>query len=145
MSLQRNLLTENSIVFVHGLQGHPEKTFTAVSPISRPLSESTNPEKKSKNPFSRFKKNSGSNERSSLGSSSFSVFWPFDLLASEPHFAKARILTWGYNSQVTEMFSAVSHENISQQGHNFMVALQQIRKKDVSSLPIVNEGSWNFF
>jgi hypothetical protein len=121
------------------LQGHPEKTFTAASP--KAPSESMNPEKKFKNPFSRFRKPSTSNERSAHSSSSSGVFWPFDLLASEAHFARTRILTWGYNSQVTEMFSAVSHENISQQGHNFMVALQQIRKKDVGFEPI---APWNF-
>jgi hypothetical protein len=91
-------------------------------------------EKKSKNLFNRFRKQSGINQPSGSSTLPSTIFWPFDLLAAEPEFACARILTWGYNSKVTEMFNSISHENISQQGHNFMVALQQIRKKDVSLL-----------
>jgi hypothetical protein len=119
-----------SIVFVHGLQGYLEKTFTAVFSIPRPAS-GTSGAKKFKNPFNRFREPSGLDQRSGSGSSLSTTFWPFDLLAAEPDFAHARLLTWGYNSQVTEMFNAISHENISQRGHNFMVALRQVRKKDV--------------
>jgi hypothetical protein len=60
------------------------------------------------------------------------IFWPFDLLSEEDDMKSVRILTWGYNSKVTEIWKAVSHENISQLGQNLLVGLQQVRKKDVS-------------
>jgi len=49
--------------------------------------------------------------------------------------ARSRILTWGYNTQVVaEFFGTSDQQNITQHGHNLMVALQQERKRDVSIL-----------
>jgi hypothetical protein len=47
--------------------------------------------------------------------------------------SRSRILTWGYNTHVVaEFFGASDQQNITQHGHNLVVALQQEQKRDVS-------------
>ncbi len=77
-----------SIVFVHGLEGHLEKTFTAVFLIPRPTSGASGAKEKFEISFNRFREHSGLNQRSGSGSSLSTTFWPFDL-AAEPDFAHA--------------------------------------------------------
>ncbi|RYP92953.1 hypothetical protein DL770_000934 [Monosporascus sp. CRB-9-2] len=103
------------IVFVHGLQGHPERTWTYTG--SAP------------------KLGSGLKQRflRSVSTSSIegpsSVYWPYDLLAQSEEFTETRILTWGYDTKVVKDFFGTSdQQNISQHGNNLMVSLQQERK-----------------
>ncbi|KAF8854985.1 hypothetical protein BDZ45DRAFT_596319, partial [Acephala macrosclerotiorum] len=105
-----------SIVFVHGLQGHAEKTWTYQSPL-----------KTKKKGFWPWQK-----ERSKTEEQPSGVFWPFDLLAKRPELAQARILVWGYDSHVTKFFSANNQQNISRHGNDLMVALEQERNQDPS-------------
>jgi hypothetical protein len=107
-------LSITSIVFVHGLQGHPEKTWTYFSP----------PVEKKRWLFGK-RKDVKPQESQDM------VFWPFDLLSKHPGLASARILTWGYDSQVSKFFNANNQQNISRHGNNLMVALQQERKDNV--------------
>ncbi|KAH8595071.1 Alpha/Beta hydrolase protein [Bisporella sp. PMI_857] len=100
------------IVFVHGLQGHPEKTWTHQPPAAK----------------KRLFRSSSSNLSQPL---QHSVFWPYDLLSKHPDFSQARILTWGYDSKiVAEFFGTSDQQNISQHGNDLMVALQQERKRE---------------
>ncbi|EPE29406.1 P-loop containing nucleoside triphosphate hydrolase [Glarea lozoyensis ATCC 20868] len=102
------------IIFVHGLQGHPEQTWTYQPQLLK----------------KRFSLSSTS--RLTFGNQQ-NVFWPYDLLAHEDSFAKARILTWGYDSKViTEFFGTSNQHNISQHGNDLMIALQQERKHNPS-------------
>jgi hypothetical protein len=106
-------LTIDSIVFVHGLQGHPEKTWSH-GPAS----------------FKRRFFSSSTLELSSPAQNT--VFWPYDLLSQHPDFSQARIMTWGYDTKViSEFFGTSDRQNISQHGSDFMVALQQERKHNV--------------
>lgn len=108
------LLTHSSVVFIHGLQGHPEKTWTSANHTLRKRS---------------FRKSSTD---LSAVSSDKAIFWPYDFLSKEDSLAHARILTWGYDTHVvTDVFGAADEQNISQHGNNLMVALQQERKRDV--------------
>ncbi|ETS79891.1 hypothetical protein PFICI_07420 [Pestalotiopsis fici W106-1] len=102
-----------SIIFVHGLQGHPQRTWT--------FARKTDKTKK-RHLFSRRKE-----EPESAGGS---VYWPSDLLAQEPELAGARILTWGYDSHVTKFFDANNKQNISMHGNDLMVALEQQRRRN---------------
>jgi hypothetical protein len=104
----------DSIVFVHGLQGHPEKTWTFATPA---------PKKRS------FLKSSTGLNNMSMHKP---IFWPYELLSKEPALANARLITWGYNTHVVaDFFGTSDQQNISQHGNNLMVALQQERKRDV--------------
>ena len=103
----------SSIVFVHGLQGHPEKTWTYPPPSVR----------------RRFFRSSSA-ELSTRAQDT--VFWPYDLLSKHPDFAQARILTWGYDTKVvSEFFGTSNQQNIYQHGNDLMVGLQQERKNNV--------------
>jgi hypothetical protein len=100
-------------VFVHGLQGHPEQTWTYPPPSV-------------KRRFFR----SSSAELSTRAQET--VFWPYDLLSKHPDFAQARILTWGYDTKVvSEFFGTSNQQNIYQHGNDLMVGLQQERKNYV--------------
>ncbi|KAL5321552.1 hypothetical protein ACEPPN_009511 [Leptodophora sp. 'Broadleaf-Isolate-01'] len=117
------------IVFVHGLQGHPRKTWSC---------ETNNPTRVPKGPkepsggshhlkirklFSR--KHSGSsqeNRESQLGE----VFWPLDLLPDDC--PNARILTFGYDSKVTNFFAGpASQSNIIAHARDLLHQLKRVR------------------
>lgn len=113
-------MLSRSIVFIHGLRGHPEKTWTysdgayAVKPNRwRKLFRATPP---------------------SIMDDPHRVYWPYDLLAQNEDFSDTRILTWGYDTGVIrDFFGTSDQQNISQHGNNLLVGLQQERKTDVSS------------
>ncbi|KAI0147348.1 hypothetical protein GGR57DRAFT_260172 [Xylariaceae sp. FL1272] len=102
------------VVFVHGLQGHPERTWKVeksqkislrrrlFGPPSAPVDEDT-----------------------------AATYWPYDLLAQSDDFRDSRIMTWGYDTRVIrEFFGGSDQQNISQHGNNLLVNLQQERKED---------------
>ncbi|MCJ1245334.1 hypothetical protein MMC30_002538 [Trapelia coarctata] len=102
------------IVFVHGLEGHPEKTWTYPPPTTN-----------KKRFFRSFSGDLPSRSQQET------IFWPYDLLSKDPDLARARILTWGYDTLIiSEFFGTSDQQNISQHGNNLMVALQQERKND---------------
>lgn len=106
---------ECDIVFVHGLQGHPKKTWTFSHPPSSV---------KRWGLFSRPKSKVTSDAPQS-------VFWPCDLLREDLINADipARISTYGYGSRVTEFFSGKpSQNNILEIGRNFLMDLAAHRR-----------------
>ncbi|KAJ5100300.1 P-loop containing nucleoside triphosphate hydrolase [Penicillium angulare] len=119
---------QSSIVFVHGLQGHPKDTWTY---NKQHVSESVE-QQSAKKPSRVIKRLLGikkkENEPNSSGTKD--VFWPRDLLVNENETQKARIMTYGYDSHVTTFFEANNHDNISKQAESFMVPLQQAREEN---------------
>ena len=112
----RWLTSPCSIVFVHGLQGHPEKTWTYFSTAAATSR---------KRPFLSSLKSFQDRPHQRP------VFWPHDLLSTHPSVSQARLLTWGYDTQVLHFFGASNQQNISRHGNDLMIALQQERKSDV--------------
>ncbi|KAF4969328.1 hypothetical protein FSARC_3402 [Fusarium sarcochroum] len=102
----------SDIVFVHGLQGHPEKTWTYRDPSQA--------QKK----FSLFRHKKQDSEPPN------GIFWPFKLLSRDSRLEKARILTYGYDSVVANFFGPQNQQNISRHGNDLMVALQQERREE---------------
>jgi hypothetical protein len=109
-----------SIVFVHGLHGHPEKTWTYGS------EDDKSTEQPRSSFFLRIHSRSPSGDPSPTP-----VFWPQALLSKNPKLAHTRILTWGYDSNVVNFFKVGNQQNISRHGHGLMVDLQQECKDDV--------------
>jgi hypothetical protein len=108
-----------SIVFVHGLQGHPEKTWKYSGEEARQGSRLSR----------RFFRSMSTPHTETISP----VFWPYDLLAHSADFSNTRIMTWGYDTKVVkEFFGSSDQQNISQHGNNLLVCLQQERKSDVS-------------
>ncbi|TQV96722.1 Ankyrin repeat-containing domain-containing protein [Cordyceps javanica] len=102
----------SDIVFVHGLQGHPEKTWTCHDLSQAP-----------KRPWLSWRKKDKAELRRG-------IFWPSDLLSREDKLQNARILTYGYDSVVANFFGPQNQQNITRHGNNLMVALQQERKEE---------------
>jgi hypothetical protein len=112
-------LTIHSLVFVHGLNGHPIKTWsaTAASAIDekkkRSLSEI----------FRRRKKQPSS--AAAAASEKDSVFWPRDILAKDV--PNCRIITYGYESNPHQMFAAANKNNILGHAKNMLAEIQRNR------------------
>jgi len=110
-----------SIVFVHGLGGHPKDTWSTA-----------NPKAEAKGGFFSLLKH-----QSDAGSSSSpadlagdgTVFWPSDLLPQT--IKNARIMTYGYDSDPLVVWSAVNRTNVFQHAKDFLIALTAQRRDNV--------------
>ncbi|QYS95087.1 NACHT domain-containing protein [Trichoderma simmonsii] len=125
------------IVFVHGLQGHPSKTWTYRPKNPEPL-ESTTPigEKDKKRSIIRrmlwkpSKTSPMGGTRSTfttlLEENIKRVFWPADLLPKEC--PNSRILTFGYDSKVTKYRAgAINHNSILSHSKDLLFSLRRER------------------
>ncbi|CVL05354.1 uncharacterized protein FMAN_10786 [Fusarium mangiferae] len=133
------------IIMVHGLKGHPYKTWRCKQTPENEDKLSINPDKEApksstskrlelRQSIKAFLKGSSSNRQdSSLTDSTFtntlaletgdgSVFWPADLL---PQICKkARILTFGYDTKITKFTSGPTNTNsIFSHGKDFLFSL----------------------
>ena len=92
------------VVFVHGLQGHPKKTWTYKPAAS-----------------------TASKFRVGSKKAAQTVFWPVDLLAEDV--PNVRILTYGYDSKITHgIHGPANHSNISQHGLSLLNAVSGRRQ-----------------
>ncbi|OBS22671.1 hypothetical protein FPOA_09003 [Fusarium poae] len=110
------------IVFIHGLQGHPEKTWTFKNEAERvPLTW------RERLLLQRRRKRA-------IGPT---VYWPYDLLCAHDEFALSRVITWGYDSKVLpEFFAGSDSQTIPQHGEGLLVRLQQERR-DHPTRPLI--------
>ena len=107
-----------SIVLVHGLQGHPYRTWAckafthAIGTRTGPNSQIANTAGSSDGIWqdslprrpkpSRYPREEGSEV-------TVDVFWPRDFLPE--HYPKARILTWGYDSKIVKGMGAAANKS----------------------------------
>jgi hypothetical protein len=101
----------SSIVFVHGLQGHPKNTWTPKS-VTSEGANSTKIEHKIPSRGLKFWSKKGSSNASTPKPTNDLderiIFWPYHLLPDDCK--NVRILTWGYNSIVSEFFSGSANK-----------------------------------
>ena len=104
------------VVFVHGLQGHPRRTWETKSP-SKP-GKSLHDLKRIFLP---------TNKAPSLEAQDVAKhFWPAEILPKD--FEDIRVLTYGYDSKVTKAFTAPTSKNgIFQYGNSFPRAVGRAR------------------
>jgi hypothetical protein len=113
----------SSIIFVHGLGGHPQRTWETKREEYPKDAEET-PKDKKKRTFikSIFAKNP--NVAASKVTKNDLVFWPRDLLPAE--IPNARILTYGYNADTySGLFQPGNKNSILQHGDDFSVKLER--------------------
>lgn len=103
-----------SIVFVHGLQGHPRDTWTY-----HPSSP--------KKGLSRILGHRHSKHKEEDNEAQGDVFWPEDLLKED--ISNARIMTFGYNTVVQKGTQAVNQGNLFSHAKNLLYDLEGKRRK----------------
>lgn len=122
---------DDSVVFVHGLGGHPRKTWTYFS--SEPEAA-----KKSKRHrlFSHMRHGSDTEaqdadtDKLKKNETENGIFWPEDLLKVD--FPRARIMTFGYNSAPSKGFHAANQGNIFSHSGDLLYAVVSMRNKEPS-------------
>lgn len=118
----------SSIIFVHGLQGHPRKTWACEETQGLGKVAGRRP-RGLKKLFSTIR---GTVPEDLHTLEPLSVFWPLDLLPMDC--GNSRILTWGYDSKVSNFFGgAASQSNIRAHAQNLLHALKIQRLDCVSS------------
>ncbi|KAL3418862.1 hypothetical protein PVAG01_09083 [Phlyctema vagabunda] len=132
------------IVFVHGLQGHPRRTWTwncadnlSASTSWDSISIESRVEKNKKHFWSRKAKGDVKTQavQPTEPNEQNDVFWPYHLLPKDC--PKARILTWGYDSEVSKFFSgAASKNNIFAHSRGLLEDLSWERRQD-STRPLI--------
>ena len=134
---------------MHGLQGHPYKTWAAKSEVKKSYDPSVPGKKQqSKRPPNFFSfidtwrsrhfskgRSSGAEKTQRSGKpnynylgqkSSDKVFWPADLLPA--HFENARVLVWGYDTRITKyMIQPTNKSSTYSHGKDLLFALQRDR------------------
>jgi ankyrin repeat domain-containing protein 50 len=101
-----------SIVFVHGLQGHPRNTWTWEADSSQVgnLVPIESGEKKSKLKFWSKRNKTASNPSGTTAAARPSaIFWPYHFLPQDC--PNSHILTWGYDSKVSHFFDGAANRN----------------------------------
>ena len=137
------MITTCSIVFVHGLRGHPRRTWE--SPRSSTTNDASSKEgddrrhlrtflrsKLTRSPNSNNGKDkpSAPDAEGSQQNRQDPIFWPKELLA--PSMPSARILTYGYNADaIGGLFQSNNQNSISQHGNDLMVKLERAVPNDV--------------
>ncbi|KAL6835384.1 hypothetical protein V8C40DRAFT_234261, partial [Trichoderma camerunense] len=133
------------IVFVHGLQGHPSKTWT-YRPKTPDILESSTSTGEREGRISRIRrmlwKSSNTPPTDCAQSSTTTlpeendshhkpVFWPADLLPNEC--PSSRILTFGYDSKVTKYRAgAINHNSILSHSKDLLFSLHRERHKHLN-------------
>lgn len=134
-----------SIVFIHGLQGHPFRTWTHpnLSVHSNTVSREKQRQSGIKRAFAHLKRKSkrtGENSKDIQGFDEETfisrdpgtrqlVFWPYDLLPTAC--TEARILTWGYDTHVTKYYrEPTSKANVFNLGKSLLYELARHRPRD---------------
>ncbi|KAM3078519.1 hypothetical protein ACMFMG_006391 [Clarireedia jacksonii] len=121
------------IVFVHGLQGHLRKTWTArkgidgpaTSKVQKPRFWQVSARKKS------LARPTATSDQSTNNTGD--VYWPQDLLPQDC--PRCQISTFGYDSHVTKFFSgAANQSSIFGHSRNLLYALARSRTDCVSFL-----------
>lgn len=142
-----------SIVIIHGLKGHPYKTWTSKKDLGQQsaaprLSQTETPdtEKDGKMKFwhrplswrssTKFSTHETSSDRLHLvaadriksgdAAAGPALFWPFDLLPQQC--PQARVLTYGYDTKITKYMAGGTNKNsILSHSKDFMFALGRER------------------
>ncbi|KAL9092274.1 MAG: hypothetical protein Q9165_004448 [Trypethelium subeluteriae] len=112
------------IVLVHGLFGHPKKSWSLNVPIdgSNAVPHESSDESDTERPPQK--------KRRTKGRELFrNVFWPQHLLPEV--FPQARIVTWGYDVQIEQLLNPASRASLFHHAENLLSDLMMLRKTEV--------------
>lgn len=137
-------------MFVHGLQGHPQRTWSSdPKPVRKNSRQTLSPSSRNSkgdktralSPFRFFSSHKHTRSKSPLKEQGADnaeekrneepeakeVFWPRDLLKKD--FPRARIMTFGYNSNITQGYEAANQGSIFSHARNLLYDLVPKRKQ----------------
>lgn len=124
-------ITAHSIIFVHGLGGGPETTWSTSKPSVPPVGQQTLSSSSKRRYLDRLlskahKEKSGVNAEGGSPLQKHNTFWPAEFLPVA--FPSARILTWGYDSKVSHFFSgAVDQGSYYSHAKNLIYDIRAVR------------------
>ena len=111
--VQGSELIPYSIIFIHGLRGHPRKTWEG--------RRETRPRGNFFGSFHKSKSTLSIPDSTQVFSNQ--VFWPQELLAED--IPQATIWTYGYNADVIGMFEANNQNSVYQHGRDLEIILER--------------------
>ncbi len=125
---------ELDIIFVHGLQGHPERTWTFQG--AKVSAETEGHREKKQKASSRRPLFLGKPRESSATTDTpqlRAVFWPQDLLGRSASCAEARIITYGYDSIILGLGEGgpANFSTISEHGQSLLQGAARVRRDDM--------------
>lgn len=130
------LLTNHSVFFIHGLQGHPRGTWTYPPELSKrdPLSNGSSWRYSFRRRLGAAFRSQASSVELSKGSDK-QVFWPHDLLPES--YPNLRIFTYGYDSHVTHWFKGPAMQlDILDYGESLLTGLVA-KRRECPDRPII--------
>ncbi|KAH8592670.1 hypothetical protein B0O99DRAFT_597100 [Bisporella sp. PMI_857] len=124
------------IVFIHGLQGHPRNTWTSSNKgTGWKAKENYGTAARLSSLLKILSPDEENNDKQQVKQPT-NIFWPQDLLA--PDFENTRILTYGYDSRVSNFFSGSANQNgILQHGRDLLQSLADRRRKADRTRPLI--------
>lgn len=154
-----NVVVIPSVVFIHGLFGHPCKTWTWIKPRGKSARPDENQpssllldrdkisqndrgralrkdndlsSKKAEIPLHGYEENYRVSDQRSTPFTPDSMFWPRALLPDVV--PNARIFTWGYDADVDGFLSPASQNRIHEHAGNLLVDLSNLRSTNSDRL-----------
>lgn len=131
-----------SIIFVHGLRGHPRETWEdSPDRLDGDESPKTPNKRKSLGRILKWKRSAKEPDTHDGDTTSLNkVFWPADFLDDD--LPTARVWTYGYNADVIGMFEANNTNSVSQHGRDLSVKLERDIQNEVGVSCIRRQTIW---
>jgi hypothetical protein len=117
---------------VHGLRGHPKKTWEDNREGGSNGEGSATSKRKGFKSFFKPKPSTSTadGKKGEGNSASRKVFWPKEYLTED--ISQARIWTYGYNAEVIGVFKANNTNSVSQHGRDLAVKVERELENEVS-------------
>ena len=137
------VLIQGSIIFVHGLRGHPVETWESSRKVGNDLV--VGPSNLRQNIRSLFKSMTSPLESGSTQNDASvapqKIFWPKDFLTQD--IRQARVWTYGYNANVIGgLFQADNKNSVSAHGRDLKVRLEREIENEVTLYGLSGQNAW---
>ena len=120
---------EVDIIFVHGLQGHPKKTWSAIKKADQDTPASKETKGGIRTWFSRLVRRRSGAKEAQADCKKNPRAYPKDLLSQERSCASARIMTCGYDSDIIKLVNTANFSTISGQAETLLNAVARVRQE----------------
>lgn len=125
-------LTQRSVIFIHGLRGHPRHTWEESRSVAGSSEEAATPRRRT-NPLKSFFGPKPRPVPSDQPEQPSKVFWPEDYLIDD--IPEVRVWTYGYDADaIGGVFQANNKNSVSQHGRDLAVKIEREVEKEVECL-----------